>query len=53
MGSAHPSGEETLIARYFKPLATDPGAFDLVDDSEESRRVIRDVLAFLRVRLSA
>ena len=23
------SGEDALIARYFKPLATDPGAFDL------------------------
>jgi thiamine-monophosphate kinase len=28
-----PSGEETLIARYFKPLATDPGAFNLADDA--------------------
>jgi thiamine-monophosphate kinase len=27
------SGEDALIARYFKPLATDPGAFDLVDDA--------------------
>jgi thiamine-monophosphate kinase len=27
------SGEETLIARYFRPLATDPGAFGLVDDA--------------------
>lgn len=27
------SGEDTLIARYFKPLATDPGAFNLVDDA--------------------
>ncbi|GLR84865.1 thiamine-phosphate kinase [Bradyrhizobium iriomotense] len=29
----HPSGEDSLIARYFKPLATDPGAFGLVDDA--------------------
>jgi thiamine-monophosphate kinase len=29
----NPSGEDTLIARYFKPLATDPGAFGLVDDA--------------------
>jgi thiamine-monophosphate kinase len=29
----HPSGEDALIARYFKPLATDPGAFGLVDDA--------------------
>jgi thiamine-monophosphate kinase len=33
VASARPSGEETLIARYFKPLATDPGAFGLVDDA--------------------
>src|SRR6266699_2921867 len=28
-----PSGEDSLISRYFKPLATDPGAFDLTDDA--------------------
>jgi thiamine-monophosphate kinase len=28
-----PSGEDSLIARYFRPLATDPGAFDLGDDA--------------------
>ncbi|MET4800455.1 thiamine-phosphate kinase [Bradyrhizobium sp. LB11.1] len=28
-----PSAEDSLIARYFKPLATDPGAFALVDDA--------------------
>ena len=28
-----PSGEDSLIARYFKPLATDPGAFNLGDDA--------------------
>jgi thiamine-monophosphate kinase len=27
------SGEDSLISRYFKPLATDPGAFNLVDDA--------------------
>jgi thiamine-monophosphate kinase len=27
------SGEDSLIARYFGPLATDPGAFGLVDDA--------------------
>src|SRR5580693_4983326 len=26
------SGEDSLIARYFRPLAVDPGAFDLGDD---------------------
>src|SRR6516165_5818339 len=31
--SHDPSGEDSLIARYFKPLATDPGAFGLVDDA--------------------
>jgi thiamine-monophosphate kinase len=28
-----PSAEDSLIARYFKPLATDPGAFGLTDDA--------------------
>jgi thiamine-monophosphate kinase len=27
------SGEDSLIARYFKPLAIDPGAFALADDA--------------------
>ena len=27
------TAEDSLIARYFKPLATDPGAFDLTDDA--------------------
>src|ERR1700730_11438029 len=27
------SAEDSLIARYFRPLAADPGAFDLVDDA--------------------
>ena len=27
------SGEDTLIARYFRPLASDPAAFNLVDDA--------------------
>ena len=34
MANPHnPSAEDALIARYFKPLATDPGAFGLVDDA--------------------
>ena len=34
MGSAPPaSGEDSLIARYFRPIATDPGAFGLDDDA--------------------
>ncbi len=32
-GSKPASGEDALIARYFKPLATDPGAFGLGDDA--------------------
>src|SRR5215475_9557441 len=33
-GQQHiPSAEDSLIARYFKPLATDPGAFGLDDDA--------------------
>src|SRR6202158_867389 len=28
-----PSGEDSLIARYFRPIATDPGAFSLTDDA--------------------
>lgn len=28
-----PSGEDALIARYFRPIATDPGAFGLGDDA--------------------
>src|ERR1700761_8431510 len=27
------SGEDSLIARYFKPLASDPGALGLTDDA--------------------
>jgi len=27
------SGEDSLIARYFRPIATDPGAFNLDDDA--------------------
>jgi thiamine-monophosphate kinase len=30
---SNPSGEDSLIARYFRPIATDPGAFDLGDDA--------------------
>ena len=31
------SGEDALIARYFRPLATDPGAFRLDDDAAALR----------------
>ena len=34
MASGKPaSGEDSLIARYFRPLATDPGAYNLDDDA--------------------
>src|SRR5215470_23426 len=33
VASAPASGEDSLIARYFKPIATDPGAFSLDDDA--------------------
>ena len=33
MADRRASGEDSLIARYFKPIATDPGAFGLVDDA--------------------
>ncbi|MGY0573537.1 thiamine-phosphate kinase [Bradyrhizobium sp. RDM12] len=29
----NPSAEDSLIARYFRPLATDPGALGLIDDA--------------------
>jgi thiamine-monophosphate kinase len=33
VASAPASGEDSLIARYFRPIATDPGAFNLNDDA--------------------
>jgi thiamine-monophosphate kinase len=33
VASGQRSGEDSLIARYFKPIATDPGAFALDDDA--------------------
>jgi len=33
VASRQRSGEDSLIARYFKPIATDPGAFGLDDDA--------------------
>src|ERR1700682_6158781 len=38
------SGEDSLIARYFKPLATDPGAFNLVDDAAILKVVGEDIV---------
>src|SRR5579859_648138 len=45
MGADHkPSAEETLIARYFRPLATDPGAFDLGDDAAILKALGADIV---------
>jgi thiamine-monophosphate kinase len=38
------SGEDTLIARYFKPVATDPGAFGLGDDAAILKEVGQDIV---------
>jgi thiamine-monophosphate kinase len=39
-----PSGEDSLIARYFKPLAKDPGAFNLDDDAAALRAGGEDIV---------
>jgi len=44
VASARPSGEDSLIARYFKPLATDPGAFNLGDDAAILRARGEDIV---------
>jgi thiamine-monophosphate kinase len=38
------SGEDSLIARYFKPLATDPGAFGLTDDAAILKALGEDIV---------
>jgi thiamine-monophosphate kinase len=38
------SGEDSLIARYFRPLATDPGAFDLGDDAAVLKAHAEDIV---------
>ncbi len=38
------SGEDSLIARYFKPLASDPGAFGLSDDAAVLRTSGEDIV---------
>jgi thiamine-monophosphate kinase len=43
-GSQLPSGEDSLIARYFKPLATDPGAFGLTDDAAVLKASDEDIV---------
>jgi thiamine-monophosphate kinase len=38
------SGEDSLIARYFGPLATDPGAFELGDDAAVLKALGDDIV---------
>jgi len=38
------SGEDSLIARYFRPLATDPGAFGLIDDAALLKHSNNDIV---------
>src|SRR6202047_5529070 len=40
----NPSAEDSLIARYFKPLATDPGAFNLGDDAAILKALGEDIV---------
>ena len=39
-----PSGEDSLISSYFRPLATDPGAFDLGDDAAALKALGEDIV---------
>jgi thiamine-monophosphate kinase len=39
-----PSGEDSLISRYFRPLATDPGAFNLGDDAAVLKALGEDIV---------
>jgi thiamine-monophosphate kinase len=38
------SGEDSLIARYFRPIATDPGAFALFDDAAILKALGQDIV---------
>src|ERR1700739_2064125 len=40
----HRSGEDSLIARYFRPIATDPGAFGLGDDAAALEALGEDIV---------
>ena len=44
MASAPASGEDALIARYFKPVAADPGAFGLDDDAAVLKPLGADIV---------
>ena len=41
---AQASGEDSLIARYFRPLAKDPGAFGLTDDAAVLKALGEDIV---------
>lgn len=43
-GPANPSAEDSLIARYFKPIATDAGAFGLDDDAAALKAPGEDIV---------
>src|ERR1043166_8205986 len=45
-----PSAEDSLIARYFKPLATDAGAFGLTDDAALVKSSAEDIVLTLALR---
>ena len=44
MAKQSTSGEDSLIARYFRPLATDPGAFGLGDDAAVLKALGEDIV---------
>ena len=44
MANAPASGEDSLIARYFKAIATDPGAFHLDDDAAALKALGSDIV---------
>ena len=48
-GAGQASGEDDLIARYFRPLATDPGAFGLVDDAAILKGAPGDIVVTIDV----
>ena len=44
MADKRASGEDSLIARYFKPIAIDPGAFGLTDDAAILKALGEDIV---------
>ena len=47
------SGEDRLIARYFRPLARAPGAFELIDEALQKGWPLKRIEAVLRAVLRA